>query len=93
LPGYNLTYSWKQTAGLPHVAVTNPNKVKATFKAPALPVVTGANVTGKPNNNTLTFGLTVVDKEGLKGNATIYIHVVRPQSGICKLNSKLRYML
>jgi hypothetical protein len=77
LPGDNLTYSWKQTAGLPHVTISNPNRLKATFKAPALPVVTGANVTGKPNNITLTFGLTVVDKEGVKGNATTHIHVVR----------------
>ena len=77
LPGDNLTYSWKQTAGLPHITISAPNKVKATFKAPALPVVTGANVIGKPNNITLTFGLTVADKEGLKGNATSHIHVVR----------------
>jgi len=76
LPGDNLTYSWKQTAGLPHVTISSPNKVKATFKAPPLPVVTGSNVIGKPNNITLTFGLTVVDKEGLKGNATTHIHVV-----------------
>jgi hypothetical protein len=62
---------------VPHVTISNPNKVKSTFKAPALSVVTGANVTGKPNNITLTFGLTVVDKEGLKGNATTHIHVVR----------------
>ncbi|MGB7957201.1 MAG: hypothetical protein WCF23_24770 [Candidatus Nitrosopolaris sp.] len=77
LPGVNLTYSWKQTGGLPHITISNPSKVKATFKAPALPVVTGTSVTGKPNNITLTFGLTVVDKEGLKGNDTTHIHVVR----------------
>jgi hypothetical protein len=76
LPGDNLTYSWKQSGGLPHVTVSSPNKVKATFKAPVLPVIAGANVTGKPNNLTLTFGLGVVDKEGLKGNATTHIHVV-----------------
>ena len=70
--GANITYSWRQTAGTPQVALDDANSGTPTFTAPDSP-------------GTLTFELTVTGAGGITHTDTVNVEVVTPDTSLSAL--------